>query len=913
MLHGRDTELAEIERVLADIRSARASILIIRGDIGIGKSALLDTAAERAAGIRTLRSASIPSESNLAFAGLHLLLHPFADRIRTLPSLQAEALLGALGEGESPVTDRYSVALAVLIFLADMAKSSPVLCLIDDAHFMDDASIGALLFAARRFETEPIAMIFATRDEPRMVRALGIPELRLNTLSSAASADLLADHACDLAAPVRDRILEESDGNPLALIELSAALDPRQWAGHPRAPDLGGTKTLQSSSRLQRTFADRINVLPERSRLLLLVAAADDFGELSIVLNAAERLGASLADLQPIEEQRLLEFKDGRFRFRHALARAVAYDGAPASRRRAVHRALADAVDPDTEADRRARHLAATTVMADEAIASALERGAERTRRRHGCATVAATCERAAQLTIDDQGRGRRLVLAAQAATDAGRLDWAEDLADQADRHVTDQPLRAELSRIRAIVGSERGDPRAVNERLVEAAVMFAAPSPDDAASALFEATAVAWIGGDRQLAAATARCSSALDLPMTPKVQPFVRGVSGLAHLIAGELEEALPALRDMFEAAHCEEEALSLRERATIGLWEFLTGDFERSYGAAVMTERNCRLQGAFGVLPRALLWLARDQFFLGLHRDAMASASDGVRIAQETSQDQYAGFLNSFLAYLAAISGDTARCEALVHNTGTPLSGLLKASNDCASALMDLGLGRWEEVLKRLSALSGTPTWPAVASFALPDLVEAAVRLGCSDLVVEQARGFESWTARLGMPWAKALALRCRALLVTDEDPEPYFLEALGLQAAGPMPFERGRTELLYGEWLRRNRRRSDAQHHLRSARDVFQRLEAECWAERARGELRASGQSQTTDTREHDPLGRLTPQEVQVVRLAVTGLSNRDIAAKLFLSPRTVAYHLSRAYPKLGVTSRNELAHVFKRTP
>ncbi|QFZ17038.1 AAA family ATPase [Saccharothrix syringae] len=892
MLHGRSAELATLDRLLDDARAGRSGVLVVRGEAGIGKSALLDHLAARAAGpstadqgFRVLRGTAVESESEIPFAGLHLLLTPVVDRVTALPPPQATALRAALGLAPPDRDDGYLVGLAVLTLLADLAEQGPVLCLVDDAHWLDEGSARALVFAARRLQAEGVAVVFAARDlHAPPFPAPGLPELRLTGLAPAAVAALLAEHAADLPRHVRAQIAAEARGNPLALLELPAA----QREGHLTAAHAHHVAALPAHSRVQQTFADRIAALPERTRTLLLVAAADDTGDPGAVVKAAELLGASIADLEPAERRQLLRSDGGRLAFRHPLIRAAAYRGAPLARRLAVHRALAGVLE---DAHRAAWHLAAATTEPDEAVAAALARTAEDARGRGGFTAVATAYQRAAELSPDPLDRGRRLVAAAGAAGVAGQFDRAAVLAEQAWDVLRDPVEVARAARIQARVASERGFPAEAAATLVRAASCAAHAEPELAGEMLFNAAQNAWAG--RDLAAVREIADRVGDLPGAADTRAVARAALGLE---GGDVPGGLAALRELLRSPYAEGAGDAVR-----AWWHLVLGDDRAASGVAVEMERRARAQGALAVLPRALAYLARCRLHLGRHREARATAEEGLRIADDIGQGFSVGFLTSVLAELAAVEGDERRCAELVARQPVEPPGSVRAA--CALALLDLGLGRHDAVLERLAdAAAGTHRLYAISS--LPDLVEAAVRTGDRAAAEDPAAWYAEWAEHTGRPWARAVAARCRALLTDDER---WFTRAAELhRGSDHRPFERARTDLLHGEWLRRARRRADARTPLRAALEVFERLGATPWANRARTELRATGESRAVPG--PDPLSALTPQELQVVRLAAEGLSNRDIGAQLFLSPRTVGHHLYKAYPKLGVASRAELTRL-----
>ncbi|MEV0440674.1 AAA family ATPase [Streptomyces spectabilis] len=917
MLEGRTAELDQLTSLLALARTGRSAALVLRGEAGIGKSALLEAAAGAAAPHdsehgapwgRVLRTTGVEAESELPFAGLHMLLHPVTDRVGALPAPQAAALrtaLGLAGGAHDGPGDRFLTGVAVLSLLSELADDGPLLCVVDDAHWLDHASADALLFAARRLTAEGVVMLFAAR-EPHgpPFPAAGLPELRLAGIDDAAADRLLAAHAGDLPPYVRRQLLAEARGNPLALRELPAAQREGQLAaaGPPAAPGPG-------PSLVQRAFADRIAALPEATRTLLLVAAAEGTGDLETTAAAAAALGAAVTDAEPAERKQLLRVEAGRLVFRHPLIRTAAYRGAPLGARIAAHRALADALPRVGQADRRAWHLASATTEPDEHVASVLERTAEHARARGGYAAEAAAFERAARLTPDSAERARRLALAASAAADAGHGDHAARLAGSARPHLTDPDLLARLARVRAGVARERDDLEAAHTVLVDTASDLAERAPETAARLLYEAMTAAWASGRRTAVDAVLERAASLGVEPSPAAPPYLPAVTGLARLAAGDPGAALPPLRRLFDAARNREHGLDLRERASVAGWFAPLGDLEGGVDLAADLERECREQGAVGPLPLVLLQRARARVLLGRHGCALAGAEDGVRIARDSGQHHYAAQLTGVLAHLAALDGDEARVRDLAGHLDPRQAPPGRVWGAAALPLLDLGLGRYEAALGGYEDLAAGPAGhTVVALHCLPDHVEAAVRAGRPGAALDARRRFAQWAEHTDAAWARALAARCRALLADEAGAQGAYEEALELHTGDGRPFEQARTRLLFGEWLRRTGRRSEARAPLRAALDAFERIGAAPWAGRARAELRATGESRVRARGERVPLERLTPQERHVVRLAAAGLTNRDIGAQLFLSPRTVGYHLYNAYPKLGVSSRGELARL-----
>ncbi|MFE9694860.1 LuxR C-terminal-related transcriptional regulator [Micromonospora sp. NPDC005806] len=887
MLHGRAGEQGEIERLLAEAGTGRSGTLVIRGPAGIGKSALLEHAAGRAAGMRVLRGVGVESEATLPFAALHLLLRTGLDRIHTLPDAQARALNGALGLGDVAPESRFLVGLATLSLLAELAGDGALLCLIDDAHWFDQASIDALVFAARRLEAEGVVMIFAARAG---FHAVGLPELRLAGLDGAAAAALLP---ADLPPQVRERLIEESDGNPLALIELPAALSAEQRAGR-----LSPVGAMPVADRVQDAFQAQIAALPEPARTALLISAADGSGELETLVGA----GASLDGLGAAERNRLIEIKGSAVGFRHPLIRAAAYQSAPATRRLAVHRALADALtrSPATDAaDRRAWHLAAAALGPDEDIARELEEAAERARTRGGHAAIAAAYERAAELTADPVRRSGRLAAAALAASDAGLMVRASALADSATPEVDDADLVAALLQVRAHREFELGAPLAAGRIIMDGVPRVAARSSERATWLLVEAIRCAWFAGDPRLAEeAAARLRT---LPESDS--PLAVGALGLTRLMGGDIGGGITLMA----------EAVDGHERAGLGVPGLtFTATLCLVLGRAALGEEitggvvaDCQRSGMIGWLANALQDHGFAQGWLCRYGEATATLNAGLRLATDLGHEHRITHLTCSLAWVLAHLGEVQGCRAKAEEgvASADRQGMVLAAaiGRWALGLLELGLGRPDAALRQLQAIPAT----SIAILSAPDQVEAAVRSGRPAGAREPLARYLAWARHIRQPSSDAIAARCRALV---EEDEAHFAQAVHLHEDDAQPYELARTRLAYGEWLRRARRRADARAQLSGALEIFDRLGAELWAERARAELRATGDVPAAPRQAGDPLSVLTPQERQVVRLAAGGASNRDIAAQLFLSPRTVGYHLYKAFPKLGVTSRAQLAAI-----
>ncbi|WET76751.1 LuxR C-terminal-related transcriptional regulator [Amycolatopsis sp. QT-25] len=864
MLYGRAGEQAAIEALLAAARDGRSGSLVVRGEAGIGKSALLDWAAEAADGLRVLSVTGIEAEADLAFGGLVQLLWPIQDRLTTLPAPQAEALRAVLDSGRTGGQDRFVSGLAVLTLLADVAEDGPVLCLIDDAQWLDRTTADALLFAARRLAADRVAMLFGARDTG--FPAPDLPELRPARLDAADARRLLAERG--LAPPSPSQVFEESAGNPLALLEFAAAQQEPHVAAGP----------LPVADRVLAGFRAQISALPSRTRLMMLIAAAEGRGHLPTLLGAAEALGVDLTDLEPAETARLLDVTPTTVTFRHPLIGTAAYQGAVLARRVTVHQALAEST---SDADCRVRHLAAATTAPDERIAAEIERSAERARARTAFTAAAGLYRQAAQLTVETGAQAARLRKAAELAFAAGHGQLAAELVRQAEPVTDDTKARAGLAQVRAVVEFERGDCRAAARLLVEHAQ---SAEPADAVAMARTGARYAWFSGDREAVHAANDALNGTD--------PLIRG---MAALVTDDFAAGLPLLAEFVKRAPNSDPARTYSA--------MILGDDTATRELASAEVARCRRDGLIGVLPQVLQDLAGAQVSAGLHRDAAASVAEAVRISRDTGSHRRLPRLDAVMARVAAIEGDERRCQEL--SEMTPDAG--GAASVAALALLDLGLGRYKSTLDRMATVRRGPLgYTTVVLMAAADELEAAVRLGDPGRAETPFQRFEAWATAGGQPWAEAVAARCRAMLGDDES---QYLRALDLHSTGERPFERARTELLYGEWLRRAKRRSDARVPLRSAMKIFSRLHAKPWTERASIELEATGDSgPATEPAAANPLDRLTPQELQVVRLAADGGTSREIAAQLFLSPRTVEHHLYRAFPKLGVRSRRELARL-----
>jgi DNA-binding CsgD family transcriptional regulator len=904
MLYGRDTERAVIDSLIANARRGQSGVLLLVGDAGVGKTALLDEASRQAAGMTVLYASGIESEARLPYAGLHQLLRPVLPLMDRIREPQARALRGALGLDEGSNEEAFLVSLAVLSLLAEAAEQQPVLCVVDDAHWLDDASAESLVFAGRRIEAESLAMLFAAREgETRSFEAPGLPVLRLSGLAPDAARALL-DTRVGLAVPAetRERLIDGTGGNPLALLELSAALDE---------PQLAGLAPLPVSGSIIRAYRSRIERLPPPTRTVLLVAATDDTGSTATVLRAAARLGAEADALDAAEEADLVRVRDSQIEFRHPLIRSTVYQAAPFSRRRAAHEALAEVLDADADADRRAWHRAAASVEPDPSTANDLEQAAARAYRRSGFLAASLAFERAAQLSPNAQQRVRLLGEAVNAAWFAGRLPRALQLVEHAGSLAAGAAERAEIDRWRGLIEMSIGVPTDARDLLVRSALELPAGDEVRALHMLGLACIASAYGGESGQVAAIAAAAERFSGRASALPRFLGCFVSGTDAYFAGRYGRAAEQFRAALAVADDADAAGSAKLPGLLllaGAAALFLGDDVAAFRLNRRLATRAREMGALTLVNEVQPRLAMSQIAMGRWSSASADLADGVRLATEIGQHQVLAHMLSVSAVVAGLRGDELDCRALADQARELASTrqLVHVEHTARWALvvLELGLGRPDEAFRHAREIRHRP----LAHWSGVDRIEAAARAGHDRAARSWLEDFDAWADNSGTLWARSAALRCRAELTKEADEKEKLLtQALESFEQSTRPFEYARTALLYGEWLRRVRRRADARTQLRAALDVFDRLGARPWAERARGELRAAGETLSA-ARSPDLLHQLTAQELQVVRLAASGLSNRAIGAQLFLSPRTVGYHLYKAYPKLGVTTRGELARL-----
>jgi DNA-binding CsgD family transcriptional regulator len=896
-LRGRRSECARLDRVLDAARKGESSVLVLRGEPGIGKTALLDYAISSSRDLHVLRAAGVESEMELAFASLQQLCLPLLDRLGNLPGPQQGALRVAFGLSSGQAPDRFLVGLAALSLLSDVAEERPLLCALDDAQWLDEASARAFAFVARRLLAEPIAIVFVTREPIGPLG--GLPELVLGGVDDDDARLLLAS---GIPGPVDERVREtiiaETRGNPLALLELPRALTPAELAGGfalPGAP---------LADRIEQSFLRRVQSLPAPSQRLLLTAAAEPLGDVPLLWRAADRLGVGPDATSPAEAAGLIEL-GARVRFRHPLVRSAIYRAAAAPDRREVHRALADETDPETDPDRRAWHLAHAAAGLDEAVADELERSADRAQRRGGVAAMAAFLERAAELTPDPGRRGARALSAAQAKLDAGAPEAAQVLLATAELTPLDELQQARMQRLRAQIAFALRRGSDAPGLLLDAATRLVPLHPGLARETCLEALAAAIFAGHLGSGRDVLRVVRA-SLPAKPPAASDLL-LNGLATLVTqgyaaavAQLRAALKAFQQDDGRTPADDRWLWLACRVAADLWEHEIWE-ELAWSGV----RRAREAGALSVFPMSASYRAGAHVHAGEYAEASALLEEAYAVAQAT----HTALLVQARQMVAAWRGDEARALELIEagrqDATARGQGMALSMIECANALLLNGLGRYEEALAPAQRACAQDDLSLYA-LALVELLEAAVRSNRPELAATALERLSERTRASGTDWALGIEARSRALLTDSPAAEPPYAEAVERLARGRLAPHLARAQLVYGEWLRRENRRLDAREQLRAAHDTFSRIGAEGFAERTRRELSATGE--TARKRIDGTRGVLTPQEAQIARLARDGLSNPEIGAQLFISPRTVQYHLRKVFQKLDIAARNQLVRI-----
>jgi len=892
-----------LDGLVADVRAGESRSLVLRGEPGVGKTALLEYLAKQATECRVVRVAGVESEMELPFAALHQVCAPLMGQVRRLPAPQRDALQTSFGMSSGPAPDRLLVGLAVLGLLSDIAEQQPIVCLVDDEQWLDRASAQVLGFVARRLMADSVGLVFAARKPSRELAGLG--ERAVEGLGKS-DARALLDTAltAPLDARIRDQIIAETGGNPLALLELPRGLTPQQLAGGFGLP---GPVRLRGGT--EETFRRRVDALPKQTRCLLLAAAAEPLGDPTLLWRAASRLGIAAEAAAPAIHAGLVEFGT-RVRFRHPLVRSVIYGSASPQDRQAVHASLAQVTDPQHDPDRHAWHRAQAAPGPDEDVAAELERSADRARARGGLAAAAAFLERATTLTLDASRRADRALNAASTKTKAGAFDAARDLLSVAESGPLSEFQRAlaDLAEAELAFVTNRG--RDAPLLLLKAARRLEPTDADlsrashlQALSAAMFAGRLAVDGDVLEVARAAAIAPPAAHPPRAPDL--FLDGLA--THYNTG-YKAGLPILQRalcLFGTGMALDEELR---------WHWMAGIVARHVWDDqlwhVLADRHVQLVrevGALSELPLAL----NSQAFMLLFAGDLAAAVAVVQELQAAMQATGTHLAPYAAVGLAAFRGEQEKTTTLVEIAMKDASrrgeGIGIGVAQWASAVLNNGVGNYRVAMtaaQRAAEYRGemvAPTW------AMVELIEAAARNGENQLASEACRDLAEITTAAGTDWAAGIEARSRALLSDGDTAEHLYCTAIECLSRTRVRVELARAHLLYGEWLRRQRRRSDAREQLRIAHAMLEQMGLAAFAERARRELQATGETarkRTVITADQE----LTAQEAQIARMARDGLSNPEIGARLFISPRTVKYHLSKVFTKLGVESRSQLDRV-----
>ena len=903
-LTDRRTECGVLDGLVEAVLAGESRVLVVHGEAGVGKTALLEYLADRASRCRVLRVVGVQSEMELAFAGLHQLCAPLLDRLRVLPGPQQEALRAAFGMSAGPAPERFLVGLASLGLLAEAAAEQPVVCLADDAQWLDRASAQVLAFVARRLGAESLGLVFSARVADGELATL--PELEVKGLPERDARALLdAALTGPVDARVREQIVAETRGNPLALLELPRSSTPAHLAGGFGLPGA-------LPGRIEDSFRRRVDVLPAQARRLLLLAAADPTGDPVLVWRAAGRLGIDTLAAGPAAEAGLAEF-GARVRFRHPLVRSAVYQSASAQDRQEVHQALAEATDPQTDPDRRAWHRAQAAAGPDEEVAAELEDSAGRAQARGGLAAAAAFGERAALLTPDPARRAGRTLVAAQASLRAGAFGKALELLAMAEAGPLDELQGTRADWLRGQIAFASGPGSDAPLLLLKAAKRLEPLDPGLARETYLDAWQAALFaghlagGGDLE---EVSRAARALPPPASPpRVADLL--LDGLALLVTDGPAAAAPALREAISAFAGPDVPVADRLRwswwvpvASLPLWD------GEGWHLIVPPLQLARDVGALDQLPILLNVLAG----AAVSRGDLAAAASLIAEADAAREATGARLVAYAAMVLAAFRGSKAEAvpliEATLEQAAATGQGAAVTWAHWVTAVLHNGLGRYQEALAAARQAAGHRL-VHLSMWALPELVEAAARTGNTALARDALDQLSEWTQAGQTDWGLGVEARSRALLSEGEAADRLYLEAIDRLGRTGMRPDLARAHLLYGEWLRRQRRRAEARVHLRTAHGLLDAMGMEGFAARARHELRATGE--TARRRSVATMPQLTAQEAQIARLARDGLSNPEIGARLFLSPRTVQYHLGKVFIKLDITSRSDLRRILPADP
>jgi DNA-binding CsgD family transcriptional regulator len=904
----RAVETGALEGVLAAVRDGLSGALALRGEAGVGKTALLDWTAERAGDMQVARVAGAEAEMDMGFAGLHQLLVPFLGGLEGLPAPQRQALESAFGLMAGPPPDRFLVGLAALTVLTDAAAARPVLCLVDDAQWLDQVSVEVLGFVARRLYADRVGMVFAAREgEEHALVLAGLPELTVGGLGEEAARELLATSAgIQVDRQVSWRIAADTAGNPLALVELAAELTAAELSG---AEPLDWP--LRFRGRLEELYRSRVRALPGGTQTLLLLAAADPTGEPSLIWNAARNLGIDPGAGETAGVERLVSWEP-RVRFRHPLIRSAAYYAFPTATRRGAHRALATVTDPETDPDRRAWHLAEAADGPDEQVAAELERSADRARGRGGWGSGAAFLERAAALTPDEDHRARRMLAAAENRLAAGEAPAARALLGLAAPRLADVLARARARRLEGQSLYAAGQMPEATSVLLDAAQMVQSFETRLARDTLLDAWGAAQFSG--QPGAGMAEFLRA------------VRSVSKVADSRATVADLLLDGFAAVGERSYDAGAALLRRAIAPLTVGQSMADDalphlMAMAMAAGMLYDDSARYQmekrwvgelrdrGAIAALLPALGIQMSVQIEEGRFADADATLAEARSLSEATGYRAYLRAYARAELWALALRGREADARPLAARLLREFAGqgnryeVLRVQG--AMAMLELGLGNYAAALRY--ALDALPGQNVLGFRQVAEVVEAGTRCGERESATAALKAFTPWALASGTDLALGLLARSRALLTDDGHAEVEYRLAIDHLRRCRLVPELARAHQVYGEWLRRQRRRRDARDQLRRAFEMFDEMGVEAFAGRARAELRATGERARASSPGTPEL--LTAQEAQIARLAAERLSNREIAGRLFISASTVEYHLRKVFRKLGVTSRVQLARTF----
>ena len=898
---GRRAECDRLDQVVAAVSAGHSSTLVLRGEAGIGKSVLLDYLAGRAsAGAVVLRASGVESEMELPFAGLHQLCMPILDRVPLLPELQRDALHAALGVG-SGVANRLAVALGGLDLLSGLSETRPLFCVIDDAQWLDQASVQTLFFIARRLLAERIGMVFAVRDDTGALA--GLPELEVTGLRDQDASLLLGSVIGGRLDPrVRQRIVAETHGNPLAIIQL-----PRGLSGAELSAGLGPSVGVSLPNQIKQSFLGRYRKLPNPTRQLLMLAAAEPLGDPNLLWRAAAAAGLPDTPVSPADTGGLMSI--GQYvQFEHPLARAAIYDAATGQERQAAHRAIAQATDPETDPDHRAWHRSQAATGTDDEVAAELEYASGRALARGGLAAAAAILERSTQLSSTRPEVIRRGLTAARATYDAGAPDRAVELLTVLESGSLGPAEHAAVIRLRGQIAVSHGQPAQAAGLLLNAAQALQPFDPAQARETYLEALEAVHFAGQSGFPGGLA--ALAADVIRTVPAPPDQPGL--VDHLLDGMLTWAVHGLPDAIPAIRraLAQMSSASTDPAAAARWVWLMNHMANSTWDddlwMVITDRYravVREIGALSLLPSALMARASYALTTGDFAATDSLLSDASSISTAVGLPPAAGQSRAALTAWQGQREETETVLAQIVRDRAADGDYATAFVDGCTAVLNNGLGNYALAFRaaQRSAFKKQLGFPEAM---LLELIESAVRL---DEPAEAKRALQHLTVRTtaaGTSWALGVEAYCRALLTKTDAAESYYRQAIEqLDTCRIVPF-RHRARLVFGEWLRRERRRTEAREHLQVAYETFIAMGALGFAERARRELLATGG--TVPRRTEDTRDVLTPQEVQVAQLAAAEASNQEIAAQLFISSSTVSYHLSKAFRKLGINSRRELA-------